>query len=293
MTDTITLGKPAAAHKPPYDELFIYYLQGRVREQLLNTVPAYIGTWEEDEFSFVFFSADAEKTMAALLQSQSELVLVDRFRMRYEEWQGGRVAAFRAGRFHVLPPWEAVDGSEAPRPRLVGEMRFLLDPGVVFGTGTHPTTRDCLAALEVLYGQTDIQTVLDLGTGTGILALAAARLGSRRVVAVDFNRLAARTTRHNINLNAAAERVLAVQGKAEYLMDCAADLVIANIHFDVMQNLLTSAGFRAKPYWILSGLLRSQARTVERLLEAGGGCIDRRWTRDHIWYTYLGHHEAV
>jgi ribosomal protein L11 methyltransferase len=287
MTDAASLQRPKAPLRPPYEELFIYYLEGRVQEAQLTPAPTYIGTWEEDGFSFIFYSAEAETAITALLASRPELSLRDRFHMSYEQWQGGRVSAFRAGRFHVRPPWEDDAG-----PKLVGEIAFLLDPGVVFGTGTHPTTRDCLAALELLYRETAVETVLDLGTGTGILAIAAAQLGSRRVVAVDFNRLAVQTTRRNIVLNEAANRILPVHGRAEELVDCPAELVIANIHYDVMQELLQAPGFRAKPYWILSGLLRSEAHAAERLLEGGGSHIIRRWTRDHIWYTYLGHHDV-
>lgn len=290
MTDATPLISPAAS-RPPYEELYIYYLEGRVGEQALLGLPAYIGTWEEDGDSFLFFSAEAEDTVAALLQSQPGLALLDRYRMRYDEWQGGRVSAFRAGRFHFRPPWEAEHEAAPYGPTLVGEMVILLDPGVVFGSGTHPTTRDCLAALDRLYGNAVIETVLDLGTGTGILALAAARMGSRRVVAVDLNRLAVKTTHNNINLNGAAGRILAVHGRAEQLMACPADLVMANIHYDVMPGMLRSEGFRAKPHWILSGLLRSQARAVEDLLLRNGAHIDHRWTRDQIWYTYLGHHD--
>ena len=291
MTEITGPVRPTPAYRPPYDELTIYYLEGRVAEQALAGLPTYIGTWEEEGFSFVFFSAVAETAIEALVHAQPQLTLLDRYQMSYEDWQGGRVAAFRAGRFHVRPPWET-DGSWPPEgPKLVGEIPLLLDPGVVFGTGTHPTTRDCLAALELLYQDTVIFSVLDLGTGTGILAIAAAGLGSPRVAAVDFNRLAVQTARRNVSLNGVGDRVLLVHGRAEQLVASPADLLIANIHYDVMQKLLQSQGFRAKRHWILSGLLRSQAREVENLIGESGGHIVKRWTRDHIWYTYLGNND--
>lgn len=222
------------------------------------------------------------------MQAHPHLALIDQYQMSYDDWQGGRVTAFRAGRFHVKPPWELDTADEGGGPRLVGEIPLFLDPGVVFGTGTHPTTRDCLAALEMLYREAAIETVLDLGTGSGILSLAAAGLGSQRVLAVDFNRLAVKTARDNIRLNGFGKRIQAVHGRAEELVDCPADLVLANIHFEVMKELLLAPGFRAKPRWILSGLLRSEAREAEALIIRGGGHITNRWTRDQIWYTYLG-----
>lgn len=289
MTETNGPVRPIGAYAPPYDELFIYYLEGRVSESALTELPAYIGTWVEEDSSFVFFSTAAEAVIDGVLQSQPSLTLIDRYQMRYEDWQGGRIAAFRSGRFHVQPPWENADAQKsAAGPRRADEIALTLDPGVVFGTGTHPTTRDCLAALETLYGKTPIETVLDLGTGTGILAIAAACLGSRHVVAVDYNRLAVQTARHNIRLNRVGDRVLPVQGRAEQLVASPADLVIANIHYDVMQWLLQHPGFLEKRHWILSGLLRSQSREVEDLLGGRSGGIVKRWTHDHIWYTYLG-----
>jgi ribosomal protein L11 methyltransferase len=293
MIETSPACHAAAPCRPPFDELYIYYMEGRVPEQALADEATFIGTWEEEAFSFVFFSAAADGVVAALLQTQPHLTLIDRYQMPYDDWQGGRVEAFRSGRFHVKPPWE-IDGGHAAGPaERAGEIALYLDPGVVFGTGTHPTTRDCLAALEMLSTNSAIATVLDLGTGTGILALAAAGLGSRRVLAVDFNRLAVRTTRRNVLLNGFENRILPVHGRAEQLLDCTAELLIANIHFDVMQTLLRSPGFKAKRGWILSGLMRSEARAAEKLVIQAGGHIIERWTRDHIWYTYLGRNDLI
>ena len=290
MTESTCPVKPAKGYRTPYDNLYIYYLEGHVPEHVLADRPAYIGTWEEEGFSFVFFSAMSAGIIDSLVRDQSNLTLIDHYQMSYDEWQGGRIAAFRAGQFHVIPPWEFDDRSHSVGPKLVGEIKLLLDPGVVFGTGSHPTTQDCLAALEMLYRDTAVQTVLDMGTGTGILAIAAAALGSRRVAAIDFNRLAVQTARHNVHLNGVQDQVLPIHGYAEQLAAMPADLLIANIHYDVMHKLLASRGFQAKRHWILSGLLRSQAREVEALLIDGGGHIVKQWTRDHIWYTYLGYH---
>lgn len=293
MIESTASDPSASSYRPPYDDLYIYYLEGRVPEQALVDEPTLIGTWEEDGFSFVFFSAAAEAAVKALLQTHPHLGFIDHYQMSYDDWQGGRVTAFRAGRFHVRPPWEIDIADETGGPRLVGEIPLFLDPGVVFGTGTHPTTRDCLAALEIVYAEAAIETVLDLGTGSGILSLAAAGLGSTRVLAVDFNRLAVKTARHNIRLNGFGKRIQAVHGRAEELVDCPADLVLANIHFEVMKEILLSPGFKAKPRWILSGLLRSEAREAETLIARRGGQITKRWTRDQIWYTYLGHNGPV
>ena len=292
-SDPLHAGHPAfmknpAGYRPAYEYLHIYYLEGLAGAVDAALGPDFIGNWEEDGFSFLFFSSPARETVRQLLENRSDLKLLDQFDMRYDDWQGGRFQGLRTGRLVIEPAWAdkrvlpAVDG-----------LIVRLDPGVVFGAGTHPTTRDCLAAIEALSADASGGTLLDLGTGTGVLAVAAARLGWPRVLAVDFNRLAARTAWHNVKLNALEDRVLAVHGRAEDLVACPAEALVANIHYDVLQPLIRSAGFRRCPRWILSGLLRSQAREVEAYLASAGFAIQRRWSRDNTWFTYLGASETV
>jgi ribosomal protein L11 methyltransferase len=140
----------------------------------------------------------------------------------------------------------------------------------------------------MLFERETIESALDLGTGTGLLALGAVRLGCRRVLAVDLNLLSVQTARKNIRLNAMEAAALAVQGRAEALVDCPADLVMANIHYDVMKDLIRSPGFRSKRWFILSGLLRSEARAVEEQLARCSATILEKRTRDDVWSTYLG-----
>jgi len=201
--------------------------------------------------------------------------------MTYEDWQGGTLTPIRIGDLHVMPAWHpAAERSDAER--------ILLDPGVVFGAGTHPTTRDCLAALSSAFQMHPVHEVMDLGTGTGLLALAAGRLGARRCIAVDLNRLAVETAWRNVRRNGMSSRILVVQGDAKNFMDLSCDLMVSNIHYDVMRHIVSAPGFRAMKQFILSGLLRSQAREIENRLLRMGAKILQKWARDGIWYTYHG-----
>lgn len=160
---------------PPYKDLHIYYFKGRVPPDVITGDEAFIGNWEEEEDSFLFFKQSADRQIHKMLEQYPHLVLSDQFEMTYEQWQGGALAPIRIGNLRVIPAWHTHrDGS------------LLLDPGVVFGAGTHPTTRDCLAAVQVAFGQQSIDDVVDLGTGTGLLALAAVHCGARRCIAVDL-----------------------------------------------------------------------------------------------------------
>ncbi len=272
------------AGRRPYGDLYIYYLEGRAPSASSFFDSRFIGNWEEEGFSFLFFSKPADEDVSKFLESQKGLKLVDRYRMTYDEWQGGRFSSMEIGGFLIAPPWE-----EIREERLAGKLKkIVLDPGVVFGNGLHATTRDCIEALELIYTRAKCDTALDLGCGTGILALAAATLGCRRCLAADFNLLAVRTARENIGLNAMEDKIVAIQGNALDFVDAPSELIIANIHYDVMKRLLESEGFYRKRWFVLSGLLRSQARDAASQLERRGVTISKRWERDGVWHTFMG-----
>jgi len=268
----------------PPQELYIYYLAGHAGGAEETFGSDFVGNWHEDDFSFLFFARPSGGIVRSLLDARPGLRLLDEFHMTYDEWQGGPFIPFEVGKFRILPPWDP----GADIHCIQSSDTILLDPGLVFGNGSHPTTRNCLAALELALGEGVPATVMDIGTGTGLLALAAAKLGCPRVLAVDINRLAVRTASRNIRLNRLADRILAVQGAAENFVDWAADVVIANIHYDVMHRLIESEGFLNEKKWlILSGLLRSEARRISERLSGLPVIILKKWEYDAIWHTFL------
>jgi ribosomal protein L11 methyltransferase len=269
----------------PYEDLYIYYLTGRLKPENRMLQENFIGNWEEENDSILFFSSAADRQIESLLHRQPQLHYVDSYHMTYHQWLGEAFNTFEHGNFRIMPPWEATEASAGTDS---AKLAIMLDPGLVFGTGSHPTTRDCLDALELAARSIPFATVLDLGTGTGLLALAAARLGSRRILGVDLNLLAARTARNNVGLNQLEGRVLIVQGRAEDMIEFTADLVIANIHYDVMQHLINSRGFLAKKHFILSGLMRSEAKDIVDRLARQPVKILRQWAQDGVWHTFYG-----
>jgi ribosomal protein L11 methyltransferase len=276
---------PDYSNGNPYRELYIYYLSGRVPATDSQGLVNFIGNWEEDGFSFLFFSKPAHEQVTALLNTQPHVSLLDNFHMSYEDWQGAGLRPMQIGRFHIRPPWLTApdDGKLAS-----GCLPIILDPGVVFGTGTHATTTDCLWAVSAAINMGGCETVLDLGTGTGLLALAAVRYGCRRCLAVDLNALATQTARLNVRLNQWENKILIVRGRAENFIDTPADLLIANIHYDIMRQLIRSPGFLRKKRFILSGLMRSEASAVREFLYTLPVQIFREWSSDGIWHTFLG-----
>jgi ribosomal protein L11 methyltransferase len=265
----------------PETVLHIYYLEGILPPDLHVPVEYFVGNWVEDDFSFLFFRKSAKETVETLLSDYPNIKLLDKYEMSYEQWQGGAVEPVRLGRFLLNPPWIKASPQK-------GEIAITLDSGVVFGNGAHPTTQACLEAIELACAGGKVQTMLDLGSGTGILSLAAARLGCRRILSVDYNFLASQTTRTNVILNDLKNQIFVVNGKAEDHTAVATDLLVANIHYDVMKDLIRTEGFLKQKWFILSGLLRSETEKVSAFLSTQPVHILKRWNNDNTWNTLLG-----
>jgi ribosomal protein L11 methyltransferase len=273
--------KTRLSDSPPYDKLYIYYLNGRLENPPGCFSGNFIGNWEEGDTSFLFFSEPALDQIDTLLSQQPQLQFNDQYCMSFDEWHGEPLKPFRAGRFVVMPSW-------MESPAADGQVPILLDPGVVFGVGNHPTTQDCLTCMDDLFSYNEVRTALDLGTGTGVLAIAAGKLGARRTIAVDVNFLAAKTAKKNVSINNLDNCIYVACEKAENIIDCKADLVIANIHYDVMRQLIDSPGFLNKKWFILSGLLRSEARRIDAQLSCHRVTVRNRLVRDGVWHTFFG-----
>jgi len=274
-------GGETETRKGPYKDLYIYLLKGLVAEKDEPELGgAFIGNWVEDDSSFLFFGRPAEKEVGWLLERCPELELIETHHFTYEQWQGGGLKPFKVEDFVVAPPWEKEGFGEEG-------LRIILDPGVVFGNGLHPTTRDCLKALACARKKGPFKRVLDLGTGTGVLALTAGFLGAESILAVDINPLCVKTAARNVALNGLKEVIRVVDGPAEDFVHDPADLVVANIHHEVIKRLLASGGFRDTERFIISGLMRSQFRDVKAHLEMMQIRILREWDHDMTWFTLL------
>ena len=175
------------------------------------------------------------------------------------EWKAG-IAPVTAGRFLVVPTWLARETSAD------GQLRILLDPGRAFGSGHHATTTQCLELL----GELDVRgaRVLDVGTGTGILAIGAALLGAGEVVAVDVDPEAVEAARENAARNEV--HLEAAVGSAD--RDDRFDVVLANLVTDTIVALAGPLVARTRPGGVLiaSGIADERAgRAVAALTAAG------------------------
>jgi ribosomal protein L11 methyltransferase len=183
---------------------------------------------------------------------------------------------FRAGRFFV-------HGSHFTGAAPPGDWALVIDAGAAFGTGRHATTLGCLLALDRLSRRGRFGRVLDMGCGTGILALAAARSGARGVLAIDNDPVAVRVARENVRSNRLSRRVIARVGEGYRRRPlsrahCRFDLVLANILSRPLQQMAPDLKRVLKPGGraVLSGLLRHQEREVLAAHRAQGLVLERR-----------------
>ena len=158
-------------------------------------------------------------------------------------------------RLTVVPVWE-------PAPAAPGGMTIRMDPGPAFGTGAHPTTRMCLQGMENLHPP-GAWTMLDVGTGSGILAIYAAKLGAGEILAIDTDPEALRWAQRNIELNHCSE-FIDLSSKRAGELSGAFSLLVANLTRDALLELLPD--FRRllekNGAMILSGLLKEQSQEV-------------------------------
>ncbi len=223
----------------------------------------------------VFFTTVSERDRAAAaLRSAFPDLTIASIDVPDENWAARSQASLRAvrvGNIVIAPPWDVPPGplnrtaftgpQGRTRPAPESELVIVIQPSMGFGTGHHATTRLCVAALQRL----DLQgrSVLDVGTGSGVLALAASLLGASRAVGVDDDNDAIAAARENMDLNPQAEVTLIAEDLRSSSV-AAADIVIANLTGGLLisaaltiQNFVTRGGSL-----VLSGLMTVEERDV-------------------------------
>lgn len=187
--------------------------------------------------------------------------------VRDEEWSESWKQYYKTQRVGrrlvVVPSWEHPgDNSDS--------VVVYLDPGMAFGTGTHPTTRRCLQTLEDHIRGGEL--VYDIGTGSGILAIAAAKLGAGRVVAIDLDPVAIKVARENVALNHVENVVTVREGDLLSVCSEPARVIVANIIADAIIMLADSVPGRLVPggLFVAAGIIEDRRdETLRSLVDAG------------------------
>lgn len=211
-------------------------------------------------------SAFLKKRFAELdIPAELELIGVDE-----EDWANSWKKYYKpiktGNRLVIVPMWEDYEPSE-------NEITVIMNPGMAFGTGTHETTRLCAALLEQYIHEGD--SMLDVGCGSGILAICAARLGAADCFACDIDEVAVRVAEENASLNNTPNVKTAVSDLLKSVPDKKYNVICANIVADVIIRLAPDAYkfFAKNGVFIVSGIIDTRADEVKRALEAEGYSI--------------------
>jgi ribosomal protein L11 methyltransferase len=258
-----------------YENIYIYEFEGNLAATIspLKEDEDYIGFWKEGNYSYLFFKKDKQDLLRRVLPPfRSETVL------RHEDWEAGNpLDILHVGRITIHPPWK-------PPPQKNG-ITLTINPGMAFGSGYHASTKGCLILLEELFQKWTPEKVLDLGTGTGILSIACLKMGARAAFSLDYNNLAIETAKKNRALNGLEDRMHLWAGEAGDFLQVKADLLIANLYFQVLDELTEQEIFYSKPYYLLSGLFGHEAYRMTQKLEKRLTLLGTQ--QENFWFTFL------
>jgi len=265
--------------RPPhitYSRLYTYHLDRRDLPEISD--PDLIGAWIEEETTILFFHRPKERLVESLCRTHGVQILYQAD-IDYTDWEAGReIGPFSVGKMTVAPVWEKCPAD------------IVLDPSVIFGSGFHPSTRLCLEAL-LKYTENpgnSLTSALDLGCGTGLLAIAAARRGVERITACDNNRLACQVARANAARNQVEDQITVLEADLRHQCPDTAgvDLVMANLYKGLMAELFANPSFWQGKLYLLSGFIPAME---EELLAAlpGRGLRFLERNRSERWCVWV------
>ncbi|OJH42132.1 50S ribosomal protein L11 methyltransferase [Cystobacter ferrugineus] len=277
---TLTVDLPDGDSEAAQDLLHDVGVLGlEVRDREGPTMPG-VRAPAPGEAILVAYFDDAEAAEAARAQlaesfPSARLQLAEEAQQDWSNAWKVHIKSVQVGRLWVGPPWEAAN---APADRV----RLVIEPKMAFGTGDHPTTSLCLGAVDDYMASHPGASVLDVGTGTGVLAIAAKKLGAGRVVGTDNDPVSVELARENAEVNATPG--LELSGKSLDEVDGVFELVVANILANTLIELAPLIVPRVKDKLLLAGVLAHQKADVEAAyvklgLVAEPGAQQGEWVR--------------
>ncbi|MQF98445.1 MAG: 50S ribosomal protein L11 methyltransferase [SAR202 cluster bacterium] len=214
------------------------------------------------------------------LSPLKEQIIQDNDWMNY--WKN-HFPMLKIGRIIICPSWIQHTAEQ-------DEILIALDPGMAFGTGHHPTTKMCISEIEKLFDAGTRDRVLDIGTGSGILAMVAATLGATGVLGIDTDPLAVTAAMLNIETNKLENRVEIIQGTIEGNDLSQYDLVVANLYSKVIMEIGHSIMSKVdrNGMVILSGIMKDKLEEVIVSLRTHNFVLDHYCTEGD-WAVVVGH----
>jgi len=216
----------------------------------------------------------------ACLSPLKEQIIEDNDWMNY--WKD-HFPMLKIGKIIICPSWIQHTAEK-------GEILIELDPGMAFGTGHHPTTKMCIMEIERLLSAGTRDRVLDIGTGSGILAMVAATLGASSVLGIDTDHLAVTSALLNVETNKLRNKIEIIQGTIEGNDLSKYDLVVANLYSKVIIEIghLIMSKVDRNGVVILSGIMKDKLEEVVESLRTHNFVLDHHLTEGD-WAVVVGH----
>jgi ribosomal protein L11 methyltransferase len=194
-----------------------------------------------------------------------------------EEWKKNFRPIDVGNNLTIVPSWITADTHRAP---------LIIDPGMAFGTGHHETTKRCLMLIEGLSHPSRKQSLLDIGTGTGVLAIGASQTGFVDVAAVDTDQAAVDAACHNAGLNGIKDLVIKKGSITD--IEGSYDVIVANLLSGILIDMSQDIQARLNPGGtaILSGMIKGQERDVIKAFETQGMLLKEK-AQDDEWITLI------
>jgi ribosomal protein L11 methyltransferase len=238
------------------------------------------GVHEDGASVVTHFSADARiddiRNAVMTADPRADIVVSESPDTDYSEWRAS-VSSHRVGDLVIAPPWLAAEFD--PQTTIV------VDPAMAFGTGEHASTRGVMRLMQGLVRPRDV--VADLGAGSAVLSIVAAKLGAARVTAIEIDHDSIGNAQENVDVNGVSDRVDIIEGDAATLLPLLAPVrvVLANIISSVLISLLPTirTSLDAGGQAILAGILREERETMLAALNEDGWIVEREDTEDAWW----------
>lgn len=261
------------------DEMLrVYECRGPGLPESEPKADGYLGLWTEPPFYYLFFRTAARKYVEDWVGAQAGWELKSTYCLPHSHWKEQFRSARSIGPFCILPAEDGIDESSSDIP-------IRLTRGLVFGSGVHPTTQGCLRALARFFKYQPQAEVVDLGTGSGILALACLLLGSEVVYGIDCNVLAVQEARANARLNHLDGKIRLLVADRLSVLNRVPPLLLANLEWNCLNVILRDPAWQRHRWALLSGFLVEQDDQVKSLLPPSWTI----WSRLEVdgWMTIL------
>jgi ribosomal protein L11 methyltransferase len=217
------------------------------------------GVWPEPPFYYLFYRQETPGAVSQWLKTHPDYRLTGRYELPYEKWQDVPDHQMSLGIFDVV--------MSPTSPEKTGRKQLIVDPGVVFGSGLHPTTQGCLLAISNIFASSHIRTVVDFGAGTGVLAIACALAGAKFALAIDRNPMAIENAVKNVRSNGVEARVAFAQAEGLECVGMAPDLLVMNVEWPVLEKILSAREWQSARRVVLAGFLPGMLEPLKGLVQ--------------------------